>query len=51
MKLTGIELTTSWLPGSFGPFIVNNLRVFLKEIPTYSNLCNLQMQAKSKREP
>jgi hypothetical protein len=27
-----------------------DLRVFLKEIPTYLNLCNLQMQAKRKRK-
>jgi len=32
------------------PLKTQDLRLFLQEIPTYSNLCNLQMQAKRKRE-
>ena len=48
VELRGIEPLTSWLPACPDPFRINNLRVFLQEIPTYSNLCNLQMQAKRK---
>jgi hypothetical protein len=37
------DLLTASLPS---PFKTNNLCVFLQEIPPYSYLCNLQMQAK-----
>ena len=36
-------------PACPDPFRINNLRVFVQEISTYSCLCNLRMQAKRKR--
>jgi hypothetical protein len=49
VELTRIELVTSRMPDRSISFNINNIQVYLQEIPTYSNLCNLQMQAKRKR--